>query len=213
MSRQLAYQVTASGFQPDCIVYLERGGRLLAAELCRELGVGAVPLRTSRRGGGLKRRLSRVASRLPRELNDLLRRTESRWLSGYLRPSAVELVERDVRLDGARVLIVDDAVDTGASVDVARSWALSKGADSAAVRVASITVTSDRARAEVDYHLHEGLCRFPWSSDSAEHPRYVELQAAIEAPEYPGKLGGCRRTITRADRRSPSSILTARCVA
>jgi hypoxanthine phosphoribosyltransferase len=174
----------ASGFQPDCIVYLERGGRMLAAELCRQLGVGAVALRTSRRGGGIKRRLGGVAARLPTELTDLLRRTEARWLSGHLRPSAVELVERRVRLDGALVLIVDDAVDTGASVDVARSWVLSQGADSRAVRVASITVTSEHARSAVDFHVHDGLCRFPWSSDSTEHPRYVELEAALRAPAY-----------------------------
>ena len=192
LSRQLADTVTASGFQPDCIVYLERGGRMLAAELCRELGVGAVPLYTNRRGAGIKRRLGGVASRLPGGLNDLLRQMESRWLSGYLRPSAVEVVERDVRLHGARVLIVDDAVDTGASVDVARAWILSQGADMAAVRVASITVTSDRARSEVDFHVHVGLCRFPWSPDSAEHPRYVELRDAIAAPPYQGSAAVAR---------------------
>ena len=73
-----------------------------------------------------------------------------------------------------------------ASVEVARSWVLSRGGDSSAVRVASITVTSDRARAEVDFHVHDGLCRFPWSPDSSEHQRYVELRDAITAPGYTG---------------------------
>jgi hypoxanthine phosphoribosyltransferase len=186
LARQLAQQVTASGYEPDCIVYLESGGRLLAAELCGRLGVGAVALQTSRRGGSIKRRLRPLATRLPDELTDLMRRVESRWLSGWLRPSAVELAQRPVRLDGARVLIVDDAVDTGASVDIARTWALSHGATESAIRIAAITVTSDRVDGVVDYHVHQGLCRFPWSSDSDEHTRYLRMAAGIEAPPYQG---------------------------
>jgi hypoxanthine phosphoribosyltransferase len=186
LARQLAQQVSASGFEPDCVVYLETGGRLLAAELCGQLGVGAVALQTSRRGGSVKRRLRPLATRLPGELTDLMRRAESRWLSGWLRPSAVELAEWSVRLDGARVLIVDDAVDTGASVGIARTWALSRGAIESAIRVAVITVTSERVRSVVDYHIHQGLCRFPWSSDSDERTRYLELTAGISAPPYQG---------------------------
>jgi hypoxanthine phosphoribosyltransferase len=183
LSEELAARVAATGFRPDCIVYLETGARLLAVELCRSFGVGAVALRARRRGGAAKERLGGVFDRLPTALNDSLRQIESRWLAGHLTPRTTLEGDR-VALADARVLVVDDAADTGASVSGARAWAVDMGARPADIRVAVIALTSDRARPVVDVYLHGGLCRFPWSSDSRERTQFARQYAAAIAPAY-----------------------------
>jgi len=89
-----------------------------------------------------------------------------------------------VDLTGLRVLIFDDAVDTGTSVRIAREWAVTQGATADQVLVGALTVTTSFAQAAVDFVLFRQMCRFPWSSDSSEREAYDRAFAAAVVPRF-----------------------------
>lgn len=184
LTRQLLDQAAAGGFRPDCIVYLETGARLLAVEACRHAGVGAVPLKIQRRGGEAKGRLARLLGWLPTWVKDALRQLEARLLWRRMQHDRLLGEAPAVALTGCRVLILDDAVDTGTSVQMAREWARTQGASE--VRVGALTVTTSLAAAAVEFTLFRQMCRFPWSSDSREREAYQQAFAQAQVPAFAG---------------------------
>ena len=182
LTRQLLDTAGQAGFRPDCVLYLETGARLLAIEACRQLGAAAVPLKIQRRGGEAKGWLTCVLGRLPTWLKDLLRQLEARFLWRRMQDERLIGEAPAVDLAGRRVLILDDAVDTGASIRLAREWAVSQGAAADQIRVAALTVTTAVAEPEVDFVLFRQMCRFPWSSDSREREAYRIAYAAAIVP-------------------------------
>ena len=75
--------------------------------------------------------------------------------------------------ENATVLLVDDAIDTGATIQQARLQLLKQFPD-ITIRVAVITVTIPHPICDADFCLYHNrtLCRFPWSNDYRESPHY-----------------------------------------
>ena len=67
---------------------------------------------------------------------------------------------------GKKVLIVDDAIDTGATLKLVREAILENFPDTT-VKIAVVTVTSNHTLIDADYFLFHDrtLVRFPWSND------------------------------------------------
>ena len=176
LASELAAQVHTSGFAPDAIVYIETGARLLAHELQKIFRVPALPIVVKRGGHGVKKLLAPVAAKLPASLRDWLRRIEER--SGVQR-----LTRRDAILPSGtnevrgRVLLVDDASDTGRSLAVARELLQANGIAPADLRTAVLAATTERGRVGVNFFVFNRNCRMPWSSDSEE---LAEARARME---------------------------------
>lgn len=191
---QLLDQANARGFKADVFVYLETGARMMADAACRHSGIGAIPLRIQRPGGEAKGRLAGMLAKLPRWATNSLRRFEALLLWRGMRCDRTIGDAPEVNLSGRRVLILDDAVDTGTSVQIARQWSVGRGAME--VRVAALTVTTRMADAEVDFVLYRQMCRFPWSADSRERLAWESLMATLEVPQHAvladGELEGAR---------------------
>ena len=68
-------------------------------------------------------------------------------------------------LKGRKVLIVDDAVDSGATM-LAVAEALREANPEAEIRTAAITVTTPKPLITPDYSMYKDLIRFPWSMDA-----------------------------------------------
>jgi hypoxanthine phosphoribosyltransferase len=165
----LAGKAREAGFLPDVVVYVERGARLLAWEICREFGCGAVPVTARRTGSGLKRGLAPLVGRLPERLRGGLRRLEERylWKPGRGCPRAV--VSSFTRsLSGRRVLVVDDAADSGRTIAGVRDWLEARGVEARNVRVAVLAATTPEGRTVADFWVFETNTRMPWSADSGE---------------------------------------------
>jgi predicted amidophosphoribosyltransferase len=65
------------------------------------------------------------------------------------------------------LLVVDDAVDTGATLSAVLRTVARCAPAGATIRSAAITVTTSRPLVSTDYALYrEKLCRFPWSLDA-----------------------------------------------
>ncbi len=182
LGHKLATVVCASGFKPDLIVYIETGARLVTVSLCRELGVPAVGVRASRPGGRLKAFLAPLASRLPRGVKDRLRRWEERSRVHGATGRTIAWPEH-VSVSGRRVLLVDDAADTGNTIAAVRAELVARGAEAPAIRTAVLAATSAEGQREVDFFLFDRNCRMPWSADSGERRAALVAMRAHQPPQ------------------------------
>ena len=168
-------------YAPNLLVGVRTGGLAVAEAMARAAisPPPVLPLTCRRQGTKLKARipgLRGILTALPRPLVDALRQTEHRLLSGRRRRAAADVDAAEAAAIAAwmleappqRVLVADDAVDSGATLAavlralrlVCPRWT--------EIRTAVITVTMADPLVEPDYALHRGvLCRFPWSFDAA----------------------------------------------
>jgi hypoxanthine phosphoribosyltransferase len=168
-------------YAPDLLVGIRTGGLVVAEAMARAAvrPVTVLPLTCRRASTGTKARLGLLrtaATRLPRPMLDHLRVLEHRLLTGRRKASvalqpfdhheAATISAHIAAVSGSRVLVVDDAVDSG--VTLATVLGLLRQTSAATeIRSAVITVTLDDPRVEPDFALYRGvLCRFPWSFDA-----------------------------------------------
>lgn len=169
---------------PDALIGIRTGGLYVAEAMARSQQ-GRIPVLsiTCRRptssykpGAGV---LKSLVSSLPRPVVDKLRVWEHAMLTSRSRPAPSgghrfdpeELEQLDRCLSEAgpspSLLIVDDAVDTGATLFRVKEAVLGRAPPSARIRSAVITVTTPDPMAAPDLALYRGqLCRFPWSLDA-----------------------------------------------
>jgi hypoxanthine phosphoribosyltransferase len=182
LAGELAARVRASGFSPEIVIYVETGARLLAHEVAAKFGVPVLPVWVRRGGHGLKKHLAPLAARLPVAARDWLRRAEE--FSGIHRLTRrTAAMGETVSLQGKHVLLVDDASDTGRTIEVARDLVCAAGVARADLRTAVLAATTAAAHAAVDFHLFDRNCRMPWSADSDERTE-AEARAARLAPAH-----------------------------
>jgi hypoxanthine phosphoribosyltransferase len=174
LTETLIQQMRSSHFEPDVVIYLETGARLLAFHFHQLTGVRAIPLTIQRPGRRGKARIARLLLALPLSLQNGLRRIERRIsLRGSNKREITFAPEMD--LSGKQALILDDAADSGRSLLRAKEWVLENGGSLNRLKVATIAITQPRAREAVDFWIYDQLCRFPWSSDSREREEYLRL--------------------------------------
>ncbi len=135
--RQLAGQVADSGFVPDLILSIARGGLFVAGSLGYALGVKNLHVMNVEFYTGVDERL---------EL-----------------PVVLPPVPNVVDLAGARVLVADDVADTGATLKLVRDFCRDHVAE---VRCAVIyEKPRSSVRCEYVWRRTERWIDFPWSSD------------------------------------------------
>lgn len=182
LARELVARVHNSGFRPDVVVYVETGARLLARETGVLLGVPTVPVWVSRGGRRAKRIIAPFAARLPLWLRDWLRGVEERSQIHRL-TSRKTTFPAAAAFTGQRVLLLDDAADTGRTISTVRALLLARGVAAVDLRAAVLAATTRPGRAAVDYFLWDCACRMPWSSDSDEREA-AERLAEQHRPDH-----------------------------
>lgn len=183
--RRLAAEVRRAGFSPEVVLYIERGARLIAHAVCAELGCGAVAVSAQRRGHTLKQVLAPVVALLPRSWRDRLRGLDQRWM--WSKAGKVpRLIESEFcgSLARRRVLIVDDATDSGRTIRGCFNWLAERGVAEGDVRVAVLAATTEAGRAAAHFWLFDRNTRFPWSSDSEELSQAELLYEQQRPPPY-----------------------------
>jgi hypoxanthine phosphoribosyltransferase len=171
-------------FRPDVVIGIRSGGYYVAEAMLTDAWSQAalVPLTCRRVTTGVKNRvpgLRQVVSRLPASVADRIRLLEHRYVTLRKKPDpqrrTIDAEEANF-LSGVlsrlhprpSVLVVDDAVDSGATLFVVTQH-LRQAAHGAEIRSAALTVTSAAPLARPDYALfHHVLFRFPWSLDAAD---------------------------------------------
>jgi hypoxanthine phosphoribosyltransferase len=176
---QLAALVSGS-YDPDLIVGVQQGGADVARQMqASGLFRAKTCLVSASRPSSMNKRLVRLDAllgRLPRLLLDRLRIVEHR--ARIWHHAAAGSTERAVQIPdqalaafatALRILIVDDAVDSGETLRAVTSEI--RRVSTAQIRTAAITVTFPEPLVEPDFVLERNvLMRFPWSLD-AGRPR------------------------------------------
>lgn len=167
---------------PALIVGVRSGGWEVAGLLppVRSQSIEVLPVTCRRPSTPAKARSSpRWIRSLPRQVRDRLRLLEHRWLTrtgggsvagrrmvdpGDLEPLAARLARVD---PGGWILVVDDAVDTGATLRAVLDGIGRMAPAGVRITTAAITVTTPAPIVRPDHVLLDGwLCRFPWSLDA-----------------------------------------------
>lgn len=174
----LTLAAQAKAFAPQLVIGIRSGGYVVAQAAMPVWPQARLLPMTCRRASSRRKgsRLKAVLRRLPRAVNDALRIAEhmalTQWrtpLPGFFIPDAQELAAIEAALrecSGARILIVDDAVDSGATLQSVTGLIKSL-APKASIKAAAITVTTKRPLLQPDFFLYRYvLCRFPWALDA-----------------------------------------------
>ncbi len=138
-TRELAERISVSGWTPDVVVAIARGGYVPARLLCDFLGV-----------------------------SDMVSIQVVHW------PAAAQAAEKahvkygvNVDLSGRRALIVDDIIDTGDSVALAREY-VQGCCNPSELRTAALQVITSVAKFIPDYYVVEvkewAWFQYPWTA-------------------------------------------------
>lgn len=156
-------------FSPDLVVGIANGGVHVAAEMFD--GVSHEQVKSQRPGTRKKEQkewLFGILRRMPHFVSDVLRVVEA-WRVSRSKPSAKlrSVTVPDEVSNYQRILVVDDACDTGHTLRDVMSAVRSKAPD-AELQSAVITVTCYKPVIMPDYFLYHNqtLIRFPWSKDA-----------------------------------------------
>jgi uncharacterized protein len=170
-------------FQPNIIIGVRTGGFVVAGLMTEALPIAAImlPMTCRRPSTGKKQRFAAVKTMLmamPDAVTDRLRVLEHKMLTQRqppqaktdFIPDAAELAQLThllaLRGDAAKILVIDDAVDSGATLLAVTETIRRVMAPDAELRTAAITVTTPNPLIQPDYVMYRYvLCRFPWSLD------------------------------------------------
>jgi uncharacterized protein len=167
LASYLADQVRADGFAPDLIVCVESAGWPIGLNINEHFGAQLESVRAERVGKRMKQRLGWLLRSIPASLRAWLRALEQRAnLHGRMAERSVQMDV--VELSGKRILIVDDAVDTGHTIREVIGLLETRGACPEDIRVAAITQTMPSPAVAPHFVLFHTICSFPWSEDHPE---------------------------------------------
>ncbi len=137
-NRELAEKIIDSGYQPDIIIGIARGGVIPARLLCDHLGV-----------------------------MDLLTIKVEHWVETAAHmEDAVVKYPLTADLEGKKVLLVDDITDTGRSIIVSKEYILKNNKPSE-LKVATMQYIKPVAKTKPDYYVDEITAwiwyMYPWN--------------------------------------------------
>lgn len=178
-AQQLWRQVLDSGYAPTLVVGIERGGGYVTDAMgLTELGVAVERVRVqhattqvkNNRGvSSLMRRLPYVVSNVLRSVEMAARHRQTVSFDGVrdgLSPTLAAKLQQLPANEQTKLLVVDDAVDSGITLAKVMSALGHVEKAGGEVRSAALVVTSREPAWRPDYCLEERvLYRFPWSND------------------------------------------------
>lgn len=166
----LAEKIKQTGFIPEHVIFVERAGLLIGVEIAEYFGSTISGIATKRSGGTAKSRVKIILRYLPRFLTHFLRRLEINSSIHEIKNDREIFVEYPLPSREKRILLVDDAIDTGNSIQAILEYLLKNGYSLERIKVAVITTTSKQPKHKADYSLFtEVICAFPWSYDSRQY--------------------------------------------
>lgn len=178
---ELANQMRHKDLQPDVIVGIKSGGWHVAKEMQKQFPTCPIAgIRSSRPSTKLKRRFKfkNILRILPYAITNQLRllehkKIEKNYFSGVGKKNrgiseddATALIRRLPAGKEIKILIVDDAVDSGETLRSVSNYINEKTSNQAKIFTAAITTTFIDPIQKPDFSLYyRTLCRFPWSDD------------------------------------------------
>ncbi|MEM9601920.1 MAG: phosphoribosyltransferase [Pseudomonadota bacterium] len=190
----LADEVRSSGFAADAVVGIANGALLPTRVIADRLGMPCEYVRYRRQGSTIKRRLGKVPG-----LRELVV-----WLYSFkaVANRLAPIMDSFNRLDSdsakdndstsgfpgdGRVLLVDDAIDSGQSIAIACEQLRARGAQE--IRTAVITWSDAHDSMtnfgiKPEYYLNRRVQHYPWSENNKEIQAYRAWLSAHDLYEW-----------------------------
>lgn len=171
---RIIQKMKADNFHPDAVIGIRTGGVYIADLFARQLGFNdgkALQISVSRQSSKNKKKLFRsLIKLLPVKMLDFLRVFEAKMLFKREARNRISDISLPEELESScyyKILIVDDAVDSGATLSAVLGMIQSRYPD-LEIKTSAMTVTTDNPAVSPDYYLYKNstLIRFPWSLDS-----------------------------------------------
>lgn len=161
-------EIIAGDFRPDLVIGIRTGGLIVSEIIFKDCKHDEVYLQRPTTAGKNKM-MHRLLKGLPYAILDKLRIVESIVLDKLSshKPRTDKFNIPDATQNASKILIVDDAVDSGATLEAVVRAIKSSAPDDADIRTAVITVTTKSPIIRPDYYIYNDntLIRFPWSMD------------------------------------------------
>lgn len=184
-STQLAKKVELTGFIPEHILYIERAGLFIGYDISQYFHCPISGISSSRRGASFKSALKVILRLLPRKLNYFLRNLERRSNVHGLMSDRKVICEGISPPRDKRILLVDDAIDTGFTIRAVIDYLNNNGWRMHSIKVAVITTTEENPVIQPDMSLFtQRFFAFPWSYDSREYTAAWKLYESKKAQIY-----------------------------
>ncbi len=168
-------------FLPEIIIGIRTGGFIVAELMAKSAPHKPLLLAISRQRASTQAKnkvkgLKGILRFLPYFITDLLRIAEHKRLNSKpadenqpFSPDIDELATLRGVLrtrENCKILIVDDAIDSGATMKAVYDVVRAEANSACNIKTAAITVTTDFPLIQPNYTLYSHvLCRFPWSFD------------------------------------------------
>lgn len=164
-------QDLSQSFNPDLILGIANGGVHVAENMFPEIAHYSVNLK--RPSSNTKNKFPQIFSlinKLPLQLLNVLRIIEAKILLLQPRHEKTITLEpyiKDYIAGAQRILIIDDAVDSGVTLKSIYNAVNNVKGKTSQVKTGAITVTTKHPVIFPDYYLYNNrtLIRFPWSMD------------------------------------------------
>lgn len=173
------YKKIKQEYNYDLVIFIAKGSYLIGKELADLNNKPLIEIEATRQGGKLKKLLSPILKIIPSKLKLLLRKKELN--SNYHKKNSNRKISFDKNIwnkykNSKKILLVDDSVDTGYSIKLAKD-AIKKYFKDAEIKIAVYNVfDSSKEIIDIDYNLYQNtIIKGPWSNDSKEHSKYLKL--------------------------------------
>lgn len=163
-------EICFSDYNPDCIVGIAEGGLIVSQYIFPELPHYSVVCRRPSTGTKEKNEaLMKIVRRMPEWIRNTLRIMEAKLLSsGKIHDSLNRKVIFNfdpAEIKGSRILLIDDAVDSGVTLKMVMEE-LAKVFPDKTILTGTITVTQNFPVIMPTKSVFQNiLIRFPWSKD------------------------------------------------
>jgi len=182
LSYDLAKKVNGSGFHPQHILYIERAGLFIAHEVASYFSCPLSGIYANRTGTNIKSKIKFILRYLPRYITHLFRQIELGSNMHVLKRGRNVYMEEKLPSKDLKVLLVDDAVDTGFSLNAVLESLEIHGYAKGQMKTAALTTTQKNPISRPDVSLFEQTTlAFPWSYDSREYKDAWRLYDKIKA--------------------------------
>jgi adenine/guanine phosphoribosyltransferase-like PRPP-binding protein len=178
LSRHLGYLLSNDQPRPEVVIGIANGGLLVAKVVATELGIPYRMLRIRRKITGVKRSVGRLRP-LVRFASAILAAPGVGLIAKSLldRMKALETDATELShlaVNQRAVVIIDDCVESGRTLAMARQILSDAGARSVHVGVLSRSNSVEKPLVEPDACVCRRIHTYPWSENSPHYPSFRE---------------------------------------
>ena len=184
--KRLCSNIREQDYIPDIIIGVLTGGGYVGRKVFKEFEAFNQPIfykeiKLQRKSTKAKSD-SKIFKILPYSVLNIMRILEMELLelkAKFVKPSrcgTIDLDEETIALlkhGGMKVLLVDDAIDTGMTLKIVKNFLVNQFNETNDIKIAVVTSTNRHPVMEADFFLYNRvLIRFPWASDVKESCNY-----------------------------------------